>query len=256
MSINVGIIGAGQIAKDHCRNIAGHPEARLAAVADISRERREQLRDEFGMDRAYASWQDLLADRELDAVAIALPNSLHAPVTIAALEAGKHVLLDKPFTLNYREASKVVAVARRRRKLLMLGMNRRYVKEAQELRALVERGELGDIYHARVCWMRRCGSPRFGTWFVNKKLAGGGCMLDIGVHMLDLAMHLMGNWQPAAVSGRVYSLFGPRGLGEGNWGKSDRSDRVKFDVDDGAYAFIKFRNGATLDLGVAWVQHQ
>lgn len=256
MTIRVGMIGAGAIANDHCHQISNYKGAEVVAVADLSKERREELKTKYNMGKAYEKWQDLVADRQIDAVAIALPNSLHAPVSIGALKAGKHVLLDKPFALSYREAKDVVDTAKKNRKVLMLGMNQRYRDDSQSLRALVERGELGDIYHAKAYWCRRTGSPKFGTWFVNKQLAGGGCMLDIGVHFLDLALFLTDNWKPVSVSGKVYTTFGNRGLGEGGWGKSDRNPKIKFDVDDFATGLIKFKNDMTLELNVSWVLHQ
>ena len=257
MSIRVGMIGAGAIANDHCNNINRYPGAEVVAVADLSRERGAELKKKFSsIGKFYEKWQDLLANPEIDAVAVALPNVLHAPVSLAALRAGKHVLLDKPFALNYGEAREVVAVAKQKRKILMLGMNQRYRQDAQMLRAMIARGELGDIYHAKAYWYRRMGSPKFGTWFVNKKLSGGGCMLDIGVHFLDLALFLADNWKPVSVSGKVYTKFGHRGIGEGGWGKSDRNKKLTFDVDDFATALIKFSNDMTLELNISWVIHQ
>ena len=256
MTIKVGMIGAGAIADDHCNGINGYNGAAVAAVADISRERREALRKRHSIAKAYDNWKDLVASPDLDAVAIALPNALHAPVSLAALQAGKHVLLDKPFALNYAEAKRVVDAVRRYKKVFMLGMNQRYRHDAQTLKAIVDRGDLGDIYHAKAFWYRRTGSPKFGTWFVNKKLSGGGCMLDIGVHFLDLTLHLMDNWEPVSVSGQIYGKFGHKGIGEGGWGLSDRDPRLKFNVEDFATGLIKFRNRATLELNVSWILHQ
>ncbi|MDD5677143.1 MAG: Gfo/Idh/MocA family oxidoreductase [Kiritimatiellae bacterium] len=256
MTIKVGMIGAGAIADDHCSTINRYSGAAMVAVAEINPERRDALKKKYSIPKAYERWQDLVADPDLDAVVIALPNMLHAPVSLAAIRAGKHVLLDKPFALNYAEARRVVDTARRSRKVLMLGMNQRYLKDQQILKALVERGELGEIYHAKAYWYRRMGAPKFGTWFVNKKLSGGGCMLDIGVHNLDLVLYLIDNWDPVSVSGKVYGKFGHRGIGEGGWGKSDRNAKLKFDVEDFATALIKFKNEATLDLNISWVIHQ
>ncbi|MDZ4200306.1 MAG: Gfo/Idh/MocA family oxidoreductase, partial [Kiritimatiellia bacterium] len=256
MKIKVGIIGAGAIANDHCKNLLAHPDAEVVAVADLSRERREQVKKEHGLTRAYESWEKLVADPDLDAIAIALPNVLHAPAALAAIAAGKHVLLEKPFAMNYAEAKKVADAAAKKKRVLMIGMNQRYSKDAQTLRELVRRGELGEVYHTKTYWYRRQGSPKFGTWFVNKKLSGGGCLLDIGVHYLDLALHLIDNWAPVSVSGQIYGKFGHRGLGEGGWGKSDRVKSLKFDVDDFATGLIKFKNGATMELNVSWILHQ
>jgi len=256
MTIRVGMIGAGAIAGDHCHNINNYKGAKMVAVAELSRERREQLKKNFNMEKDYERWQDLVADPDIDAVAIALPNALHAPVSLAALNAGKHVLLDKPFALNYAQAKKVADAAKKNKKVMMVGMNQRFRQDSQTLRAIIARGDLGEIYHVKSYWYRRTGSPKFGTWFVNKKLSGGGCLLDIGVHFLDLGLFLMDNWNPVSVTGRVYSKFGPRGIGEGGWGKSDRDKKLKFDVEDFATGLIKFRNGATLELNVSWILHQ
>jgi predicted dehydrogenase len=250
------MIGAGAIADDHCKNLQKCPDVHVAAVADLSQERRELVKKNYQMSRAYEKWEDLVNDPDLDAVVVALPNAFHAPVSLAALKAGKHVLLEKPFAMNVAEARQVVATAKKMKKVLMVGMNQRYNIEAQSLRAIIGRGELGEIYHAKSMWCRRSGSPRFGTWFVNKKLSGGGCMLDIGVHMLDLTLYLMDNWEPVAVSGHIYGKFGHRGLGEGGWGKSDRNAKTKFDVDDFGTGYITFKNGATLGITISWAVHQ
>ncbi len=256
MTLKVGMIGAGAIADDHCNAINRYDGAAVAAVAEINPQRRDALQKKHSIPKAFEQWRNLLADQDLDAVAIALPNALHAPVSLAAIRAGKHVLLDKPFALNYAQARRVADAAKHGKKVLMIGMNQRYRPDAQALKAIIDRGELGEIYHAQAYWCRRAGSPKFGTWFVNRKLSGGGCLLDIGVHYLDLALHLMDNWQPVSVSGQVYGKFGHRGIGEGKWGKSDRDAGLKFNVEDFATALIKFRNHATLELRVSWVLHQ
>jgi predicted dehydrogenase len=252
--LRVGMIGAGQIANNHCDGVGKHPGARVVAVADLSQERRKAIREKYTLEADYEKWQDLLADASIDAVAVALPNAFHAPVALAALKAGKHVLLDKPFALNQKEAKAVLAAAQKAGKVFMLGMNQRFTREAQMLRTIVARGDLGEIYHAKAFWLRRSGSPKFGTWFCRKELAGGGCMLDIGVHALDLCLHLMGNFKPVAVSGTTYTKLCNRGIGEGSWGMSDRGEKV-FDVDDFATALIKFENGATVQLDASWALH-
>lgn len=253
--IRVGMIGAGAIAASHCTGVNHHPNARVVAVADASRERAEAVQEQCGIDKVYTDWAKLVADPEIDAVCIALPNYLHAPVSIAALKAGKHVLLDKPFALDQKEAKACIAAAKKAKRVFSVGMNQRFTREAQTIRALVRRGELGEIYHAKAFWNRRTGSPKFGTWFCNKKLAGGGCLLDIGVHVLDLALSLMDNFEPVCVQGVSYSKLGPRGIGEGGWGKSDR-EKLAFDVDDLSAAMIRMKNGASVLLEVSWIRHQ
>lgn len=256
MSIRVGMIGAGAIANDHCSSVNNYSGAEMVAVADLSKARREALKTKYDMDKAHSTWEELVADKEIDAVTIALPNALHAEVALAAIRSGKHVMLDKPFALSYAEAKRVADAAKKKGITLMVGMNQRYNPDAQVLRTLVKRGELGEIFHIKAYMCRRTGSPKFGTWFVNKALSGGGCLLDIGVHILDLGLFISDHWDPVSVSGQTYSKFGHKGIGEGGWGKSDIKKSMKFDVDDSAMALIRFRNGATLELNASWVLHQ
>lgn len=254
-TLKVGVIGAGAIAPSHCRGVRAHPDAELVAIADQHEGRAKDVQREYDIPELYTDFRDLIARKDVDAVSIALPTFLHSQVAMAALESGKHVLLDKPFAMNYEEARQVVETAQRQKKVFTLGMNARFTDSAQTVRALIDRGELGDIYHAEAYWCRRSGAPRFGTWFGDKSRAGGGALLDIGVHALDLALTLMKNFRPVAVSGAAYTKFGNRGLGEGGWGKSDIGEK-KFDVDDFSAAFIKLDGGASVILKASWARHQ
>jgi predicted dehydrogenase len=189
-------------------------------------------------------------------VYIAVPNKFHVPLTLEALAAGKHVLLEKPFAMNLAEAETAAEAAKRAGKVLTLGMNQRFNERSQQFRTLVEEGTFGEIYHAKAYWFRRSGIPRLGTWFGDRELAGGGCLYDIGVHLLDLCLYLIGNFEPVSVFGSTYTKFGNRGLGEGGWGISDRAAQGKFDVEDFATGQIRFANGATVSLDVSWACHQ
>jgi predicted dehydrogenase len=253
--IKVGIVGAGQISYGHVTQINEHPGAEVVAVADPSEKRAKLLQEKFSLPQRYQDAKEMIADPEIDAVSIAVPNFLHAPVALDALKAGKHVLLDKPFALNYKEAQSVVAAAKKAKKVFTMGMNWRFNQHAQTIRALTDRKEFGEIYHAKATILRRCGIPKFGTWFCEKKKSGGGCMLDIGVHFLDLCLYAINNFKPVSVSGQTYTKFGNRKLGGGTWGMSDPGKHV-FDVDDFASALIRFENGATVTLDVAWAMHQ
>lgn len=253
-NLNFGFIGAGQISVNSAAKVNEHPRARVLAAHDLSDERLRELCDANGIERRYASRHDLLADGDIDAVYIAVPNVFHAPFAIEALRAGKHVLLDKPFALNLAEAEEVVSTARESGKIFTLGMNQRFSAGVQTVRALVEGGTLGEVYHAKATWLRREGIPRLGTWFGSRELAGAGCLFDIGVHMLDVCLYVIDNFDPVSVSGATYTKFGNRGLGEGGWGLSDRA-KTDFNVDDFASALIKFRDGATVSLDVAWACH-
>lgn len=255
MAVKFGIIGAGGIAQSSCREIAAHPQGEIVAICDSHEERLQKLGANHGVKRLYSDSKDLLASKDIDAVYIAVPNAFHAPLAEEALDTGKHVILEKPFALNLREATAVADAVNRSGKIFMLGMNQRFVPGAQTVKSLVRAGTLGDIYHAKAYWMRRSGIPRLGTWFGNKDLSGGGSLLDIGVHVMDLALYLMDNFEPEAVSGATYTHFGHRGLGEGGWGRSDR-EGFEFNVDDFATAIIKLAGGATLTLDVSWALHQ
>lgn len=253
-SIGFGFIGAGQIAGYSAAAVQQHPNGRVVAVQDLSADRVRELCERYAIPRGYSTAAELFADPDVTAVYIAVPNKFHAPLAIAALEAGKHVMLDKPFALNLAEAEQVAATAARVGKVVTLGMNNRFGKPAQTTKALIERGDLGEIYHAKAYWMRRTGIPKLGTWFGNKALAGAGCLYDIGVHVLDLALYLLDDFAPVSVSAATYTKFGHLGLGAGGWGKSE-AEGLPFDVDDFATGLIRFANGSTLSLDVAWACH-
>jgi len=252
--INCAVFGAGAIGFKHIENLLLHPRARVTALAEVSPERGRAAADQFGLAHLVTDYRELL--KRPDIYAVALPNYLHAPVTLAALRAGKHVMLDKPMATSARDAARLVREAEKRGLLLMVGQNARFTPDVQTARRLVLDGVLGDVYHAKTAWTRRAGIPRIGSWFTRKAFAGGGCCYDIGAHALDRALYLLGEFDAAAVSGQTYSQLGSRGLGEGKWGKSEIDPAKPFDVDDLAIALIKLRSGRTLLLETSWAAHQ
>jgi predicted dehydrogenase len=254
-TVRFGLIGAGQIAHYAADAILKHPHAKLVAVQDPHLERRTTLQKKHALEHAHEVVEDLLSNANVDAVYIAVPNKFHVPLAIQALEAGKHVILEKPFAMNAGEAEAAINVAKKAGLVLNLGMNQRFTSDSQKIQQLVQDGALGEIYHAKAIWRRRSGIPSLGTWFGNKEIAGGGSLYDIGVHMLDLALWTINNFEPVSVTGATYTKFGNRGLGEGGWGLSDKVE-TKFDVDDFASAFIRFANGATVTLDTTWACHQ
>ena len=254
-NIRFGFIGAGQISYSAAASVNRHRQAKVIAAHDPNPERLARLCREHHIPKSCARVEELLADDRVDAVYIAVPNVYHAPLARQALLAGKHVILDKPFATSAREAMTVARAAEKSGKVFSLGMNQRLRPESQKVKALVAQGKLGEVYHGKAYWIRRAGIPKLGTWFGNRKLAGGGALYDIGVHLLDLCLHLMDNFEPVAVSGVTYTKFGNRGLGEGGWGMSDRAKKFVFDVDDFASALIRMANGATVTLDVTWACH-
>jgi len=253
--VRFGFIGAGAIAHYAADAVLRHPNAKLVAVQDLHVERLKTLQKKHSLEFAHEKVEDLLANKAVDAVYIAVPNKFHIPLTIQALEAGKHVILEKPFAMNAAEAEKAIALSEKLGLVLTVGMNQRFSADSQKIKQLVEQGVLGEIYHAKAYWRRRAGIPKLGTWFVSQEVAGGGSLYDIGVHMLDLCLWTINNYKPVSVVGATYTKFGNRGLGEGGWGLSDRGNAT-FDVDDFASAFIRFANGATVTLDTSWACHQ
>ena len=253
--LKFGIIGAGGIANATCSDLALNPDAEIVAVADPSEERARLFAERFAVADICDSADALLELDSIDAVYIAVPNKFHAEYARQALGAGKHTLLEKPFAMNLAEAQSVVDAAQSSERLFMVGMNQRFTTAVQAARAIVARGDVGEVFHAKAYWRRRSGIPRIGSWFTHKDVSGGGGLLDIGVHMLDVAMHVMGNFEPVSVYGSTYTNFGNRGIGDGGWGQSEILDDV-FDVDDFATSLVKFANGATLQLEASWALHQ
>lgn len=252
--IKFGFIGAGKIAGRSAASVQSHQKGQVAAVHDTNRGRMDELCREFSIGKGYGTTAEIFGDPEVDVVYIAVPNKFHAELAICALRAGKHVMLEKPFAMNASEAAEVVAEAERAKRVVTLGMNLRYPMATQQMCSLARSGALGEIYHAKAYWFRRQGIPKLGTWFGNRALAGGGAINDIGVHALDLCLHLMGDFEADTVSGVSYAKFGNRGLGEGTWGHSDRSDIV-FDVDDFSSAFIRMKSGSSVTLDAVWACH-
>jgi len=248
-TVKVGIIGAGNIARyAHVPGYQAQEDVELVAVCDIVPGKAAEMGQEFDIPRAYNSCQEMLQQEKLDAVSVCTPNVAHKEATLAALNAGLHVLCEKPIASNLEEGQEMVETARRMGKTLQIGLHRRFASEAQALKRFIEAGELGDIYYGEATMLRRRGIPSWGV-FTRKELQGGGALIDIGVHALDHALWLMGNPKPVSVVGATYAAFGKRedvvSIGK-HW------DVTRFDVDDMGVALIRFEDGATLTLRAAW----
>ncbi|WP_409345073.1 Gfo/Idh/MocA family protein [Paenibacillus sp. MBLB4367] len=252
--IRIGIIGAGNIANVHINDyLKLQDECEITAITDVALPLAEQRAKEYGIPNVYRTAEELIGSDEVDAVIVAVPNKFHAPLAVAAMEAGKHVLLEKPMGLNAADAKQIVRVQQKTGRIVMVGHQRRFEYLAMQIKEQVVRGELGRIYTAKTGWYRRKGIPGWGTWFTQMAVSGGGPLIDIGVHMLDLALHLMGNPKPVAVYGATYAEFGPQRKGIGNWG-TPNWDGV-YDVEDLATALIRMEDGSTLTLEVSWAVH-
>jgi predicted dehydrogenase len=240
--IRVGVIGLG-IGRHHIRGYQTHPDAAVVAIADLDEARLAEIGDQYGVEERYTSGEQMIAEAGLDVISIATPNKLHKSLTIAALEAGCHVLCEKPMAMNAGEARAMLVAAGRVGKRLMIDFSYRFSEQSQVLKAQVDAGVLGEVYFARTLWHRRRGLPRFGGWFGQKALSGGGPLIDLGVHRLDLALWLMGYPRPVWVLGRTYNPIASALAAEKG---------VEYDVEDLAVAMITFENGATLEIEASW----
>ena len=249
-TLRVGLVGCGAIAQTkHLPSLAKLPHlCEIAGFCDADAARRESSRTKYGCAdaRTYAEYQDLLADPSIDVVHVLTPNAYHASVTVAALDAGKHVLCEKPMAETSADAWRMVEAARRNRRKLTIGYQTRFRDDVVALRKAVESGFLGDIYYARAHAVRRRGVP---TWLLRPSATGfGGPLVDIGTHALDLTLWMMGNYEPASVTGSVFWKLNdqPEGNPFGEWAPG------QYQVEDSAFGFVKMKNGATVSLETSW----
>jgi predicted dehydrogenase len=255
--IRFGVIGVGWAGRQHIAACRQLPGAEVTAIAGLEEPVRTKLAAEYGIERHVARWEDLLELDGLDAVTVAVPTFLHAPITIAALERGLHVLCEKPMARNEAEASAMVGAARAAGRVLDVAFNHRQRGDILKLRELIAAGELGRPYYAKGWWLRRTGIPRLGSWFVTAELAGGGPLVDIGVHVLDYAMYLLGSPRVTAVSASTYDLLGGAGFGfSPDSTKTGDGGDGSFDVEDLATVFLRLEGGGTLLLETSWAAHR
>ncbi len=240
--IRIGVIGLG-MGVAHIEGYLKHPAAEIAAIADVDATRLQAVGDKYNISGRYADAAKMLRRESLDVVSVATPNVFHKPLTVQALQAGCHVLCEKPMAMSAREARDMLAAARKARKRIMINFSFRFTEQSWALKQQVESGILGDIYFGRTIWLRRRGMPHFGGWFGQKAKSGGGPLIDLGVHRLDLALWLMGYPKPVWVMGSTYNPIASR---------LARAQGKSYDVEDLAVGMIKFDNGATLEVEASW----
>lgn len=252
--IRIGIIGAGNIGGVHAKEFSAlSDQCQITAITDAYLPLAQEKATLYGIAAVVETPEALIEREDVDAVIIGVPNQHHAPLAIRAIEAGKHVLLEKPMAINSHEARRIYDASKQTGAVVMIAHQMRFESVPMQIKEQVERGELGRIYTAKTGWYRRKGIPGWGTWFTRMDQSGGGPLIDIGVHMLDLALYLMGNPKPVSVYGATYAEFGPKRKGIGTWGKPNW-DGV-YDVEDLATALIKMEDGSTLSLEVSWAVH-
>lgn len=247
--LKIGIVGVGGISYSHINGYRKDPNVELYAFCDINAERLKQKAEEFGITRCYTDEAEMLRDLpELDAVSVCVWNCNHAACTIAALNAGKHVLCEKPMAASVAEAEAMLEAAKRNNRLLMVGFCCRYGADAELVREFDKKGFFGDIYLAKASYLRRNGSP--GGWFSNKALSSGGPLIDLGVHIIDLTRWLMGNPKPVSVYGVTFSKLldrpGVKKAPDTYFASGSGDGKDVFDVEDYASAFVRYDSGAVL----------
>lgn len=251
--LKVGLIGLRGIAHSHVPGWLESPYTELAAGSNPHDDVFPLWKQRYGVDRFYTDPAELIADPEIDIVDICSPNHYHTQQVIAALEAGKHVICEKPLASTPAEIQTMIDARNRTGKLLMTAQHFRFRGISQAMKAQIDSGVMGDIYHARAWMLRRSVLP-VGDTFIYQRHSGGGPCIDIGVHILDLALWMMGHPRPVAVSGVARAALAHHpGAFSAGWGMKDIPNDM--DVEDFAAAFIRFDTGATLMLEVSWLLH-
>lgn len=243
--IRVGVIGVGGIARmEHLPYYQKEAGVEVVAVCDVNEQVAQQVAKDFAVPRVYSDYRDLAQDQDIDAVSVCTPNYLHRDPTVACLNAGKHVLVEKPIARNVREGLAMVRAAQKNQRVLAVGLQFRYHPAVTAMRRFRDAGGFGEVYFARVYALRRRGIPGWGV-FIDKEKQGGGPLIDIGVHMLYAAMYVLDFPTPLSVSGVTYTKFGHKKAGVAPWGAWDHK---RFTVEDYAAALVRFANGMTMSL--------
>lgn len=246
--IKVGVIGVGNISECHIGAYRQNPDVELVAFCDINEQRLAHMAEKYGIEKTFTDVRDLVALPEIDAVSVCTWNSAHAPCAIAALEAGKHVLCEKPMATSAAEARAMQAAAEKAGKLLMIGFVRRFGNDCAVLQDFIDHGDIGDMYYAKATYLRRNGNP--GGWFGDKARSAGGPLIDLGVHVIDLTCYLLGNPRPVSVYGATFQkLFDrPHIKSPKAYTSVSKGSKDICDVEDLATAMIRFDNGAVLQV--------
>ena len=252
--LKVAIIGVGDISECHIRGYLKSDDVELYAFCDINEAQLKKMGEKYGIERLYTDKDEMFAALpEIDIVSVCTWNSAHAPCTIAALNAGCHVICEKPMAMNEKEALEMQAAAEKNGKLLMIGFVRRFGTDCAIVKEFIDNDYFGELYYGKATYLRRHGAP--GDWFGDKSRSGGGPLIDLGVHVIDLTRYLLGNPKPVSVYGATfYKLANRPGvkLPKDAYTSSNKNDNEIFDVEDLATALIRYDNGAVISVEAAF----
>ena len=248
--LRIGIIGVGQIGQVHLDNYQAIPEVEVVAIADVNEPHAHSVAGRYGIPDAYADFHDLLARPDIQAVDVCLHNNLHMPVSVAALQAGKHVYCEKPMAGSYRDAEIMFQTARAQGLKLSIQLSTLFSNETKAAKFLIDQGQLGRLYHARSVGFRRRGRPYVDGYgsppFVQKHNSGGGALVDVGVYHIASLLYLLGNPPVRRVSGKTYQETEM---------DAARREISGYDVEELGLGFVRLENGITLDIIEAWAIH-
>lgn len=252
--VKIGVIGAGSISEAHLGAYVNNSKVELVAICDLNEDRAKAKAEKYGAKKVYVDYNELLADPEVEAVSICTWNNTHAEIAIDALKAGKNVLVEKPMTTDVDKALALEAAVKETGKKLQVGFVRRYSANTQVLKQFIDNGDLGEIYYAKATCFRRLGNP--GGWFSDIERSGGGPLIDLGVHVIDVLWYLMGCPKVKSISGNTYNKLGNRkNIKNLSFYKAADFDPEKNTVEDMANALIRFENGASLAVDVSFTLH-
>ena len=247
------MIGTGNISHSHMDGYKQLSDVEIVAACDINQPRVEAYARQYGIRHVFTDYHDMLQMEELDAVSVCTWNSVHAAASIAALKAGKHVLCEKPLAMTVDEAAAMEQAAKESGCILMVGFVMRFEQKAMMLLDWVKAGHFGQIYFAKVSYLRRAGNP--GGWFADRKRSGGGPLIDLGVHIIDISHYLMGKPELVTVSGATFNKLGNRDNLKGVVRYSASDPASVCDVEDMAVAMLRFADGSVMSVETSYSQH-
>ena len=252
MTLKIGIIGAGGMANYHVPGFR-QAGAEVIALCDVSPPAAQKAAAKHAIGRVFTDVADMLRSMpELDAVSVIVPNKFHAPLSLQALAAGKHVFCEKPPALNATQMAEMQAAAKKAKRTLMFNFNNRARPESYAMMDYVQSGAVGTINTCQAKWIRRAGIPGFGGWFTTKALSGGGPMIDL-LHMIDLGLFFMGYPEPAHILARTYDDHINDKAFKGPWGIPDVAKGVT-DVEAAVHGFVTFKSGQAMSFQVSWAE--
>ena len=232
--LRLGIIGCGGIANGkHMPAEKRNPRAEMVAFCDIIPERAQKAKEEYGTEDSavYTDYKELLKDETIDAVLVLTHNKEHCRITVDALNAGKHVLCEKPMATTYEEAVKMIEAAKKNNKVLTIGYQNRWRPDSMYMKQMAKDGEFGEVYYAEAIAIRRRAVPTWGV-FIDEEKQGGGPLIDIGTHALDLTLHMMDNYEPAYCVGKTFHKLNKNTETGNAWGDWDVD---RFTAEDSAF---------------------